>query len=225
MSPLDYIRIDVEILSLKISDKAKLLLGLVKRFNRKGLIMSNSEIAELLNASPKHVTRLPSELHNHIQIKSPQSRYRKIFYCRNNAEVETNPLPQNSGSKNPLLPHTGDLLPQNCGDTSALARNKIKGIQKTTYTTYPFQLRNNILWYLPKEKFNSYLETYKGIDVEKELRKAAQWLTDNPKRRKTSRGMPRFINGWLSRAKPEQAAFTAKEPTEEADELLAEIKR
>lgn len=36
MTPVDYIRIDADILSLQVCDKAKMLLGLVKSFNHNG---------------------------------------------------------------------------------------------------------------------------------------------------------------------------------------------
>lgn len=42
--------------------------------------------------------------------------------------------------------------------------------------------------------------TYKSIDVTHELDKMAQWLYANPGKRKTQRGIKRFINSWLSRA-------------------------
>ena len=43
-------------------------------------------------------------------------------------------------------------------------------------------------------------EAYRGIDVEAELRAMACWLDANPTRRKTPRGIKRFINSWLQRA-------------------------
>jgi hypothetical protein len=41
---------------------------------------------------------------------------------------------------------------------------------------------------------------YPGVDPEQELLKAKGWLIANPVRRKTPRGIARFIHGWLSRA-------------------------
>ena len=42
--------------------------------------------------------------------------------------------------------------------------------------------------------------TYKAIDVNHELDRMRQWLDANPGKRKTERGMKRFIVAWLSRA-------------------------
>lgn len=46
-------------------------------------------------------------------------------------------------------------------------------------------------------------ECYPAINVEGELKKMRGWLLANENKRKTHRGMKRFINSWLSRAKPE----------------------
>ena len=55
-------------------------------------------------------------------------------------------------------------------------------------------------WGLAEEKFTEYADTFTGIDVPAELKKARQWLRDNPKRRKTADGMLRFLSSWLGRA-------------------------
>ena len=48
--------------------------------------------------------------------------------------------------------------------------------------------------------FGYYEKLYPGVDVLTELRKAAGWCFGDPKRRKTKRGVGKFITGWLSRA-------------------------
>jgi hypothetical protein len=55
-------------------------------------------------------------------------------------------------------------------------------------------------WELTAAKEREYVEAFPGLDVLGEFRKARQWLLDDPKRRKTASGMPRFLGGWLGRA-------------------------
>lgn len=55
-------------------------------------------------------------------------------------------------------------------------------------------------WALTQEKLAEWERTYPMMDVQAECRKARQWLSDNPARRKTARGMDRFLGSWLSRA-------------------------
>lgn len=47
--------------------------------------------------------------------------------------------------------------------------------------------------------------TYPAVDVHQQLLAAAAWLKVNPAKRKTLRGMPRFINTWLSNAQRDAA--------------------
>jgi len=65
---------------------------------------------------------------------------------------------------------------------------------------FNFVTSGNGIWNLPKDKLDEWLSTFTGIDVESQLRTAAQWLKDNPANRKTDRGMTKFLGGWLTRA-------------------------
>lgn len=42
-------------------------------------------------------------------------------------------------------------------------------------------------------------QLFPAVDVMQELRKMKSWLDSNPSRRKTKRGILRFVNGWLSK--------------------------
>lgn len=55
-------------------------------------------------------------------------------------------------------------------------------------------------WELTEGKVSEYKESYPGLDVLNECRKALQWVRDRPNRRKTPRGMPAFLSSWLGRA-------------------------
>ena len=45
-----------------------------------------------------------------------------------------------------------------------------------------------------------YMKLYSQMDVDFEFRRMGTWLKANPSKKKTARGMPRFIDSWLSRA-------------------------
>lgn len=45
-----------------------------------------------------------------------------------------------------------------------------------------------------------YMKLYSQMDVDFEFRRMGTWLKANPAKKKTARGMPRFIDSWLSRA-------------------------
>lgn len=48
--------------------------------------------------------------------------------------------------------------------------------------------------------FAEWVELYPAVDIMQELRKMKGWLDSNPTRRKTVKGIRRFINNWLSKA-------------------------
>lgn len=59
-------------------------------------------------------------------------------------------------------------------------------------------------WELTSEQMTTFCATYPTLDVAREFQKASLWLEVNPRKRKTARGMPRFLMNWLSRAAREK---------------------
>lgn len=52
---------------------------------------------------------------------------------------------------------------------------------------------------VPLSKISLWSEAYPAVDVRAELKKMIAWLDANPKKKKTPRGIARFITGWLER--------------------------
>lgn len=52
---------------------------------------------------------------------------------------------------------------------------------------------------VPLGKIEKWKEAYPAVDIEQELKKMGSWLDANSQRRKTRRGIDRFIISWLSR--------------------------
>jgi hypothetical protein len=55
-------------------------------------------------------------------------------------------------------------------------------------------------WELSQEFLDTLAQRYPTLDVLAESRKALAWIEANPSRRKTAKGMPRFLVNWLNRA-------------------------
>lgn len=55
-------------------------------------------------------------------------------------------------------------------------------------------------WPVVPSKVAEWQEAFPGVDVLQELRKARQWLRDNPTKLKTYGGMSRYLGSWLARA-------------------------
>jgi len=55
-------------------------------------------------------------------------------------------------------------------------------------------------WKVTRDVFVSLQEAFSTVDVVAEIRRAYEWILANPDRRKTAKGMRRFLFNWLSRA-------------------------
>lgn len=65
---------------------------------------------------------------------------------------------------------------------------------------------------ISEDEVNKYQELYPNVDVSQELRNMKGWLDANPTKRKTKRGINRFVNGWLQRKQD-----TPKQQTKQND--------
>ncbi len=75
-------------------------------------------------------------------------------------------------------------------------------------------------WPLKASKLKEYEESYPDLDILGQLRAARQWLADNPGKRKTARGMTRFLNSWLARV---QNAGAGKNPAGKPADPITEF--
>jgi hypothetical protein len=55
-------------------------------------------------------------------------------------------------------------------------------------------------WDLTRDKIMEWAQSFPSVEVEAECRKALQWIRDNSTRRKTAKGMTRFLYGWIERS-------------------------
>ena len=72
----------------------------------------------------------------------------------------------------------------------------------------------------------AWSRTYKDCNVIHEIRAAAEWCESNPSRRKTRRGIRRFLNAWLSKAhklKGSPSIFYAEKSHTDIEESLNDI--
>ena len=68
---------------------------------------------------------------------------------------------------------------------------------------------NNGKYYTPDDsKITDWMNVFQGVDILQEFKKMRLWLDDNTQKRKTQRGINRFISSWLGRCqdnKPKQS--------------------
>ncbi|MFP4501187.1 MAG: hypothetical protein ACLFTT_09330 [Candidatus Hydrogenedentota bacterium] len=84
---------------------------------------------------------------------------------------------------------------------------------------FAFPLKSGDTWTPPNDLLNELAAAFPAVDLEGELRRARAWLVSNSSKRKTARGMPKFLNGWLARAGKNEKQQTNTE--REYDERLS----
>jgi hypothetical protein len=169
---LDYIpKIDGWILKLpKISDKAKMLLALIIKFDSSGMMTSNEKVANLLNCTSDYVGKLIKEISPFIKVENPQSRYRKIFYSGENNGVGTSYSAKMDGVDSDSTPSISTPT-QHFSTPTPSKTTTIKKVNKEKHTCAP---RNPLC----EETFNGFWEAY----PRKENKAAAlrEWKKLNP---------------------------------------------
>ena len=73
---------------------------------------------------------------------------------------------------------------------------------------------------VPLDKISTWQQAYPAVNVEQELQKMRAWLESNPSRRKTRKGIDRFINNWLSREQDKGGIY--RDTQQEKDRLATE---
>ncbi len=176
--------------------REKLLLGLVMSFYKNGLGMSNGSLGEILGVAPKRLTYIIQNLKSrgYITIINPRSKYRKIYF-NDKAEVSSSLLPSKSGSEENLLQRSECITSM---ETLNITSNNFNKKNNNTSASIIFSFENKTFEQITPEQIERWSAAYPAVNVEDELRRAAEWILANPNKRKSN--WARFINNWLSRA-------------------------
>lgn len=86
-------------------------------------------------------------------------------------------------------------------------------------------LNDGTEFHVTQDMVQEFSTLYPAVDVEQALRNMRGWLLNNPKNRKTSSGIRRFVNSWLSREqdKPRPQQKQTQAYSHGADRLAAMI--
>lgn len=83
--------------------------------------------------------------------------------------------------------------------------------------------KNGCEYVVTSDQVREWEQCYQAVDVADELRKMRGWLLNNKTRRKTSRGMLRFVSNWLGKAQDQARASPQKRNRRSVEERAKEI--
>jgi hypothetical protein len=78
-------------------------------------------------------------------------------------------------------------------------------------------------WDLTSSQVATWADLFPGADVTSEAKKALAWVMASPKRKKTSRGMPSFLVGWLGRTQNSGGSRNTVHPSPARSTAVAEL--
>ena len=80
-----------------------------------------------------------------------------------------------------------------------LARSSGKQTSEPEADVEALILNDESEWRPTEALFAEYVRLYPNVDVKQQFNEMRSWCLSNPKKRKTKRGVTRFVNSWLGR--------------------------
>lgn len=148
----------------------------VRRYREKKALQSNGDVTPLLQDGN---TDIDIDTEKDIKIKKDSVR---------------SPVRKGSGQEagipSPAVGHVRPSLKAGAGQQS-------NGVLEADVAAVI--LNDGTEWRPDQALFAEYVRLYPNVDVKQQFNEMRGWCLSNPAKRKTPRGIKRFVNGWLSR--------------------------
>lgn len=72
----------------------------------------------------------------------------------------------------------------------------------------PITLKDGVKWKPTQEDFDDWIRMFPDVDVKREFDNMRRYCLDKPQKRKTARGIKRFVTNWLDRTRADQKEET-----------------
>lgn len=112
------------------------------------------------------------------------------------------PAPDNGNQRLPTVSHRESRPESESENNPKPKPNRNYSAEPETASTPPvitLPLNDGSEYPVSQEQSQEWAGLYPAVDVLQQLRGMRGWLLSNPNKRKTRRGIEKFINGWLSR--------------------------
>jgi hypothetical protein len=142
----------------------------------------------------------------------------------------TSQLPEYSGSSPGVIPEDSRSTPaevklreEKSSEDKSISARSCKSTSEPPVYQIPLAGKKDPPFPITKTMIEEWQGTFPGLDVHSEVRKCIQWNRDNPKRRKTKRGIRGHISSWLSRAQDRGNGGRA-EPVDWEEQRMAKVR-
>jgi len=134
----------------------------------------------------------------------------------NKCDTHSLPIEQNRIEQNRIEQNRKELLKENISEQPQQAVDSSPA-KKVNKISKPYDVRvNEYFDGINQELIQSWADAYTALNIKEELKKAKAWLLSNPTNQKKK--FSRFVNNWLSNAKPEPSTVGGKSVYRHAQE-------
>lgn len=150
----------------------------VRRYREKKALQSNGDVTPLLQDGNIDI-EIDIDTEKDIEIKKDSAR-----------SPERKGSGPEAGIPSPIAGHVRPSLKAGAGQQS----NEVQEADVAAVI-----LNDGTEWRPDQALFAEYVRLYPNVDVKQQFNEMRGWCLSNPAKRKTPRGIKRFVNGWLSR--------------------------
>ena len=183
--------------------------------------LATAELVNLYTVDGKPYLSLPT-WENHQTVRAKKSKYPnpddgEIISSENNCMQMNADVPVN----------VFDIRKRNTSND-----NNKRGAETPLADVESITLNDGTEWKCPLADYEEYKRLYPGVDIDNAFREMRAWCNSNPTKRKTARGIKRFVNGWLSRQQDSGRGSQTNKPVKDnnnferrrySEEMLASL--
>jgi len=117
-----------------------------------------------------------------------------------------------------------DIIDNSSMDTTIIAQSQKAQSQKQAKNdeqkadVSAIPLNDGTEWLPEQSLFDEYVKLYPNVNVKQQFNAMRGWCMSNPTKRKTAKGIRRFVNTWLSKEQDKGGSFTKGNVTNEESE-------
>ena len=168
-----------------------------------GMITSQEKLAKRWGWSKTKVRRFLELLESDGMIEKKTDRKKTTIKLVNysifqQSEITNRPKKKQEKTDGKPIKNTNNNVNNDNNENNIIICSELEE-STPNLSNYKIILNDKSFYFVPLEKLKLWKETYQAVDVEMELKKMGSWCDSNPTKRKTRKGIERFINSWLAR--------------------------
>lgn len=161
-------------------------------------------------------------IHNYIQ----SDRYIPTTYQEQLKELELKENKSYTLKNEQCIQNVSNVYPQYSIDKDRLDKISIdnniahNNTVESEPALYKLQLNDNSYFEVTQSFYDELKPLYPAVNLDNEFRKMISWIIGNPAKRKTRRGIKKFITNWLSGEQDKGGNKTYQKPAEEKPKFI-----